>query len=102
MLLQYSADVDRGKYAVYQMDLRPNEQMIIPNFVQFLRDRQVSAVQEVSDYVGQLFVRPAVPLGRYGYLTRSTDIAVGARTSTPGGGGRYGLFYGPVATNNPS
>jgi hypothetical protein len=101
MLLQYYADVDRGKYAVYQMGLSPNEQIIIPNFVQFLRDKQVDAVQETADYAGQLSVTPRVPLGP-GYMTQSAGVAVGARTSTSGGGGRYGLYYGPVQTNNPS
>lgn len=102
MLFQYFADVDRGKYASYQMDLRPNEQVIIPNFVQFLRDQQVDAVQEMAEYVGQLFVSPRVGFGRTGYFIRSSEVAVGARTSTSSSGGRYGLFYGPVAANNPS
>jgi hypothetical protein len=80
-------------YAQFQMDLKPGEQTIIPNFVQFLRQHGVAGVQKVGPtYAGVLYVDPRVPLGP-GYITDPRGVCVAARTSSAGGGGRYGLFY---------
>jgi Beta-propeller repeat len=69
------------------IDLRSGEQSIIPNFVQFLRDHgHADALPPGPTYAGLLLVRGAGPAG----------VLVGARASTPGGGGRYGVFYAGV------
>ena len=82
-----------GNYAQYQMDLKPGVQWIIPNFVRFLREQGVQGLQTVGPtYAGILYIAPLVPLG-HSSLTDPSGVYVGARTSTPGGGGRYGLSY---------
>jgi len=93
----FSKEVDApGNYAQFQMDLKPSQQWIIPNFIGYLRKQGVPGVQRLGPtYAGILYVVPLVPLG-HGYLTEPSGVYAGARTSTPGGGGRYGLFYRAV------
>lgn len=71
---------------VASVTLAPGEQLIIPSFVQYLRDRGISGPPAPGPtLVGALFV-----------TAPSADVAgifLGGRTSTPGGGGRFGLFY---------
>ena len=70
--------------AEVSIELNPGEQTIIPNFIQYLRDRGVAGIGPPGiDYVGFLNVSSG--------LTK--DVFVGARTSTPGDRGRYGVFY---------
>ncbi|MCM3875326.1 MAG: hypothetical protein NEA02_02790 [Thermoanaerobaculia bacterium] len=70
------------------VDVAPNEQQILSNFVQLLRDRGALPVPQGPTFTGALFVSDNT-----GDLR---GLGVGARTSTPGGGGRYGLFYTAV------
>ena len=72
---------------------------IIPNFVQYLRSKGVAGIGPAGGpvYVGALFAK--VNGGDVG------GVFLGARTSTPGGGGRFGLFYtavpnGAASTNS--
>jgi hypothetical protein len=72
--------------------LQPGEQLIIPNIVQYLRDHSSSSAGlPITDFVGPLFLRTFSIRAVFG----------GARTSTPGGGGWYGLFY-PAITSGES
>lgn len=72
--------------ATFTLDLAPNEQRIVPNLVQVLRDQHVSGIGAAGPTVaGALFA--TVDGGDV------SGLFVGARTSSAGGGGRYGLFY---------
>lgn len=73
--------------AHFEMMLRPGEQSILPDFIRVLRNSGTAGVGPVGPtYVGALF---ATVVGG-----DANGIFLGARTSAPGGGGRYGLFYG--------
>lgn len=75
--------------ANFNITLRPGEQSIIPNFVQFLRDQAIAGIGPVgSNYAGALFI--AVDSGDI------QGVFAGARTTTPAEEGRYGLFYSGV------
>lgn len=82
-----SDQVDRpGATASTSLVLAAGAQVILPNVFQYFRDRSTPGVGPAgSGYVGALFVSSSD-----GDLS---GIVVGARTSAPGGGGRYGLFY---------
>lgn len=72
--------------ATFTLDLLPNEQRIVPNLVQYLRDQRVAGIGAAGPKVaGALFA--TVDGGDV------SGVFVGARTSSAGGGGRYGLFY---------
>jgi len=72
--------------AVFTLQLAPGQQAIYPNFIQTLRESGVSGIAPPGDpLAGALFVTVD---GR-----DVSGLFVGARTSAPGGGGRYGLFY---------
>ncbi|MCI0621163.1 MAG: hypothetical protein L0387_05740 [Acidobacteria bacterium] len=78
-----------GNTASFGMNLNPGQQLIVPNLVQFMRDRRVAGIGPVGPtYAGALFA--TVDAGDL------TGIGLGARTSIPGGGGNYGVFYAPV------
>ena len=72
--------------AVFTLQLTPGQQAIYPNFIQTLRESGVSGIAPPGNpLAGALFVTVD---GR-----DVSGLFVGARTSAPGGGGRYGLFY---------
>jgi hypothetical protein len=72
--------------ARFVIEAGPGEQLIWPELVQRLRQLQVAGIgPRGANYAGTLLVSAAT-----GDLS---GITVAARTSTPGGGGRYGLFY---------
>ncbi|MBK9968599.1 MAG: hypothetical protein IPP07_28540 [Holophagales bacterium] len=75
-----------GRGTAVSLSLEAGRQVILPNVFQHFRDHAAPGIGPAgSGYVGALFVSsPADDL---------TGIVVGARTSSPGGGGRYGLFY---------
>jgi hypothetical protein len=82
--------------ASYRLPIKAGQQIIIPDFVNFLRQNGVEGVQAVGPtYAGSLFVEPLVPGSKlesfepYGVFTA-------VRVSTPGAGGRIGLFVGGV------
>ncbi len=72
--------------ADFELQLTPGQQAIYPNFIQTLRESGVSGIAPpLNPLAGALFVTVD---GR-----DVSGLFVGARTSAPGGGGRYGLFY---------
>jgi hypothetical protein len=78
--------VSSNQTVQFGVELNPGEQTTIPNFVQYLRDRGVAGIGPPGlNYIGPLTVKANNGL--------TNDIFVGARTSTPGDGGRYGVFY---------
>ena len=67
----------------FDITLKPREQAIIPNLVQYLRNHGIGGIPAPGNSIsGALFV-----------TGDTSSLFLGARTSTPGGGGRYGLFY---------
>ncbi len=81
-----------GGSASILIKLEGGEQQILPNFVQTLRDRGA-----IVDAAGPVFAGPLVVADTTGDLR---SIGVGARTSTPGGGGRFGLFAAAVPSGS--
>jgi hypothetical protein len=72
--------------ASVSLQLGAGAQVILPNVFAYFRDHAAPGIGPAgSGYVGALFVTSSD-----GDLS---GIVVGARTSSPGGGGRYGLFY---------
>jgi hypothetical protein len=72
--------------ASFTVDVNPFQQLIWPELVQKLRDSQVAGIGAKGlTYAGALLISVAT-----GDLS---GISVAARTSAPGGGGRYGLYY---------
>jgi hypothetical protein len=81
--------------AHFQITINPSEQLILPDFVQYLRTHAVPGIgPKGPSYVGPLFATASI-----GDLS---GISLAARTSTPGGGGRYGLFYSSVPNGSAS
>ena len=75
-----------GGAATITLGMAPAEQRVIPSWVQYLRDQSVPGVGTAGPtYAGAVFL--TVPAGDV------AGLSVGARTSAPRGGGRYGLFY---------
>ncbi len=73
--------------AAWEITLAPFEQRVVPSFVEALRSAGVPGVgPRGTTFVGPVFVRPLD--GR-----DVSGLSVSARTSSPGGGGRFGLFY---------
>ncbi|MDL2718238.1 MAG: hypothetical protein PT977_10815 [Acidobacteriota bacterium] len=86
--LAYVADTvsTADKTASYTVAVAPGQQKILPAYVQLLRDNGVPGIGAAGPtYTGSLFA--TVAGGDVG------GLFLGARTSNPGGGGRYGLFY---------
>ncbi|HSB37134.1 MAG TPA: hypothetical protein VLH41_09660, partial [Thermoanaerobaculia bacterium] len=81
----YVASALTGGQAAFDISLLPNEQQILPAIVQLLRDRGVIHDPPGATFAGALFVTDAT-----GDLR---NLSISARTSTPGGRGRYGLYY---------
>lgn len=86
-----SDQVDRpDRTATTTLALAPRRQVILPNVFQYFRDRGAAGIGPAgSGYVGALFLT-----ADGGDLS---GVVAGARTSSPGGGGRYGLFYPAAA-----
>ena len=74
----YAASAIPTGSITFNLQLLPNEQQILPSFVQVLRDRRILSGSAGATFVGALFVTDAT-----GDLR---GVSVGARTSTPGGG----------------
>ena len=82
-----SDQVDRpDRTASVALPLEAGAQVILPNVFQYFRDRSAAGIGPASNgYVGALFLTSGD-----GDLS---GVVAGARTSAPGGGGKYGLFY---------
>jgi hypothetical protein len=75
--------------ASFVMNLDPGQQLLVPALVQFIRERGVPGIGPAGPtYAGALFA--TVDSGDF------SGIGLGARTSIPGGGGNYGVFYSAV------
>lgn len=93
VVLTYVADAitSSGNAASVSLALQPSQQLVIPDFVKYLRDQGTPGVgPKGATFAGAVFL--SVPTGDV------SGLVVGARTSAPGGGGRYGLFYTGVPT----
>ncbi len=84
----YVASGLTGGEVAFDITLLPDEQQILPSFVQVLRERGVVHDPPGGTFVGALFVTESS--GNLG------ELSLAARTSTPGGGGRYGVYYQAV------
>jgi hypothetical protein len=76
------------KTARFTITLAAGEKRITPDFVNSLRNQGVSGIGGPGALAGALFLTEAGG--------NSPGLFVGARTSAPGGGGRYGVFYPAV------
>ncbi len=77
------------KTARFNRTLRAGEQEIISDLIQSLREQEIEGIGPFGTvYAGALFVTAEGG--------DSQGVFVGARTSAPGGGGRFGLFYAGV------
>jgi hypothetical protein len=75
--------------AYFYTTIQPSEQMIIPNFIQYLRSSIFGAtLPSGSTYASPLFA--TVEGGDV------SGISLSARTAAPGGGGQFGLFYSAI------
>ena len=83
--------VTGGTFANLPIDLGPGELLIIPDFVNYLRGRFPAIGPVGSTYAGALFATAGDD-----DVGDTTAISLSARTSTPGGGGKYGLYYDAV------
>ena len=88
--LRVAADaIEPGVAAGYRLRLEAGEQSIIANIVDHLRGQGVKGIGPAGRaFAGALFARVAVG--------DMSGIVIGARTSSPGGGGQYGVFYDAV------
>lgn len=88
LTLQFVADAvtAANNLASTSVTLDGGQQLVIPDFVQYLREKNVAGIgpKGGASYAGGVFLEAAGDLE--GWI-------VSARTSAPGGGGRYGLFY---------
>ena len=77
------------KVVGFQMELEAGEQAIVPELVEALRQEEMAKLgRRRSFYLGALFVT-----AEEGDLS---GVVIGARTSSEGGGGQYGVFYNAV------
>lgn len=75
-----------NKTATTSVTLAAGEQLIIPNFVQYLRDRNVTGIGPAgTGYAGPLFITTSA--------SDAQGLFAGAKTSAPGGAATYGVFY---------
>jgi len=75
--------------ASFVMNLTAGQQLIVPSLVQFIRDRGIPGIGPAGPtYAGALFA--TVEAGDF------VGLGLGSRTSIPGGGGSYGVFYSAV------
>ena len=78
-----------GQTARFSMFLEAGEQMIVSNVVEELRRQGVAGLgSRRGFYLGALFTE-----AKEGDLS---GVVIGARTSSEGGGGQYGVFYNAV------
>ena len=94
---EYTADSVQtsDKTARFSLTLPPGRQLIDPNLVQGLRNASIPGIGPAGPvFVGALFAFVAE-----GDIS---GISLAARTATPGGGGKLGLFYPAVPVGGES
>ena len=75
--------------ATVEWTFRPGQQILVPNIVDTMRKMGTPGIGlSGQTFAGALFATVAEG--------DMSGIAIGARTSSPGGGGRYGVFYNAV------
>jgi probable HAF family extracellular repeat protein len=79
-----------GSTVEFNIEAKPGEQLILPDFIQRLRDAGVTGIPKGPAYAGAMFAE--VNSGDI------TGLSLSARTSSPApsGGGRFGVFYPAV------
>ena len=77
------------KTATVEWTFRPGQQVMVPNIVDMMRKMGTPGIGPS----GQTFAGALLATVAEGDMS---GIAIGARTSSPGGGGRYGVFYNAV------
>ncbi len=77
------------KTATVEWTFRPGQQVVVPNLVDMMRKMGTPGIGPSGQtFSGALFATVAEG--------DMSGIAIGARTSSPGGGGQYGVFYNAV------
>ena len=77
------------KTATVEWTVHPGQQILVTNFVDMMRKMGATGIGPSGQtFAGALFATVAEG--------DMSGIAIGARTSSPGGGGRYGVFYNAV------
>ena len=75
--------------ATVEWTFRPGQQVVVPNVVDMMRKMGTPGIGPSGQtFAGALFATVAEG--------DMSGIAIGARTSSPGGGGQYGVFYNAV------
>ena len=95
--LEYTAAAVQAadKTARFSLTLPPGRQLIDPNLVQGLRSASIPGIGPAGPvFVGALYA--SVAQGDV------SGISVAARTATPGGGGKLGLFYSAIPAGGES
>ena len=78
-----------GKTATVEWTFRPGQQVIVPDIVNMMRKMGTPGIGPSGQtFAGALFATVAEG--------DMSGVAIGARTSSPGGGGQYGVFYKAV------
>ncbi|MFN7988511.1 MAG: S8 family serine peptidase [Thermoanaerobaculia bacterium] len=94
VLLAYTASAGEGS-GWASLDLAAGETRILPDVLSFLRAQGLPIPADGSAQVGTLRV---TLVG----ATNPADLFAGGRTSTPGDGGSFGLFYSDAAPSTTS
>jgi hypothetical protein len=90
-LLAYTASAGAGS-GWAGVDLSPGQTKVLSDAVDYLRTQGLPIPDDGTNQVGTLRV---TLVG----ATNAADLFVGGRTSTPGEGGSFGLFYADAATS---
>ncbi len=81
--------------ARFSLRLEAGEQRTLPRVVNWMRQQEVEGIGPADEpFVGAVFATVAEG--------DTSGIAIGARTSSPGGGGQYGVFYKAVPHGSAS
>lgn len=91
VLLSYTASAGSGT-GWAGLELAAGQTRILPDVIDFLRSQGLAIPDDGTNQVGTLRV---TLVG----ATNAGDLFVGGRTSTPGDGGSFGLFYADAATS---
>ncbi len=91
VLLQYTASAGAGSgYA--QLTLAAGELRVVPDTILFLRQSALAIPSDGSSQIGTL-------RALFQGASSPSDVFIGGRTSTPGAGGTFGLFYTGAASS---
>jgi hypothetical protein len=77
------------------LTLAPGEIRVIGDAIAFLRSEGLAIPTDATPKIGSL-------RATFGGAASASEVFLGGRTSTPGGGGTYGLFYPALALEQSS